>query len=290
MAVAAATVLYKPDEALVAALLEPLCRDGLPLFVFLNGPVAPEIETRLTGARATILRSDVNLGLGHGLNAVTQAAASAGFSFVLLFDQDSTPPPGLANALVAAFGRIDTPVAALGPKLVAPPGEHYLAPWLSRRGPAGRDTTPVDFLATSGTLISLAAWREIGSFRADYFIDGIDVEWCFRAWSRGYGCHLAETVEMPHRWGDATAQADRKPQILRQPLARSYYYLRNGIASLKLRHMPIAWRLRSALRLCAQAALLLAARPLHGRRWKIVLAALRDGLGSRLGPIPPGLL
>lgn len=287
--VAAATVLYKPDAGQLEALLAPLHRDGIRVFVFLNGPVAPAVEARLAAADAALLRSPDNLGLGHALNAVGEAAATEGFAFLLLLDQDSVPPSGLAEALVVQFDWLAPSAAALGPRLIAPEGEHYLEPWYARRSAAGPGITLVDFLPTSGTLISLAAWRQVGPFRADYFIDGVDVEWCFRASASGYRCYLAEAIAMPHRWGDATAQARRKPQILRQSLTRSFYYLRNTVASLCLPHMPLGWRFRSCLRVVAQAVLLLGMQPFSGRTWRTVVAALSSGLRGKLGPIPPGL-
>lgn len=287
--VAAATVLYKPDAGQLEALLAPLDRDGIRVFVFLNGPVAPDIEARLAASHAVLSRSPDNLGLGHALNAVAEAAEAEGFTYLLLLDQDSVPPLRLAEVLAGQFDHLPSSAAALSPRLVSPDGEHYLEPWYARRGAAGADITLVDFLPTSGTLLLLAAWRRIGPFRTDFFIDGIDVEWCFRAGANGYACYLAETIAMPHRWGDATAQARRKPQILRQSLTRSFYYLRNTAASLRLSHMPLRWRLRSCLRIMAQAALLLAMKPLSSRTWRTVSAALSRGLRGQLGPIPPGL-
>lgn len=283
--VAAGTVLYQPDAAVLDGLLRPLEADGIALFVFVNGPLDAVSEARLGRSGATLLRSPVNLGLGHGLNAVVAAAAEAGFPFVLLFDQDSAPPPGLALNLVADFARLPAGAAALGPRMVSPEEEGFLVPWVERRAPIREGLSPVNFLPTSGTLVAIEAWRQVGPFRADYFIDGIDVEWCFRAWSRGHGCYLAENLVMAHRWGAADAEAG-KPQILRQSLTRSYYYLRNGFATLRLAHVPRLWRGKLLARLSAQTLLLLWHNRRERRARNIVLAAVRAGLAGELGPIP----
>jgi rhamnosyltransferase len=289
--VAAATVLYHPDRALLDALLTVLEADGLPVFVFVNGPVDPGIEARLARlARATLLRSPVNIGLGAGLNAVVEAAREQGFGHILLFDQDSTPGPGLAQALLgqwAAAERVHGAVAAIGPVLTPPPGESFLPIRYDRRSGTGDAAlAAVDFLPTSGTLVSIQAWGVVGPFRADYFVDGIDVEWCFRAWSRGQASVLAEQVTMSHRWGHAEADGGRLPQILRQSRLRSYYYLRNASHGLRLAHFPPGWKLRTALRLLAQAGLLVLRGGAPLRMLGLAGRAFRDGLTGRLGPAP----
>ena len=289
--IAAATVLYRPEPGLLDALLSALEADALPILIFMNGPVGAEAEARLARLeQTTLLRSPVNIGLGAGLNAVCEAAEAQGLSHILLFDQDSTPGPGLAAALLGAWRGSEArhgPVAAIGPLLTPPPGESFLPIRYDRR-PGGDDPalTAVEFLPTSGTLVSLAAWRIVGPFRADYFVDGIDVEWCYRAWSRGQACVLAETVAMSHRWGHAETEEGRLPQILRQSPLRSYYYLRNASHNLRLRHFPAGWKARTGFRLLAQAGLLVLRGGAPLKRLRLVARAFRDGLSGRLGAAP----
>lgn len=288
---AAATVLYRPEAHVLDALLSPLEAAGVAIFVFVNGPIDTAIEERLARDGIVILRAPENIGLGAALNAVTEAAASAGFSQILLFDQDSTPDRELPGQLLAAFDRathsLSQPVAAIGPRLVAPPG--YLAPWYWRRPGGAERLTEVDFLPTSGTLVDLAAFDAIGRFRADYFIDGIDVEWCFRAWAKGHACLLAEDVTMLHRWGHEAEQGTRVPQILRQSDLRTYFYIRNTVAGFRLPHMPRRWKARLAPRLAAQIGLLLKARRFDPAVRRLVRHAVADGWRGRLGPESEGL-
>ena len=290
---AAATVLYRPDAQVLDALLSPLEAAGVSVFVFVNGPVDAGIEQRLARDGIVTLRAAENIGLGAALNAVTEAAAAAGFSQILLFDQDSTPERELPEQLLAAFdrakGTLPQPVAAIGPRLVAPPGEAYLAPWYWQRSGGAERLIAVDFLPTSGTLVDLAAFRAIGPFRAGYFIDGIDVEWCFRAWAKGYACLLAEDVAMVHRWGHEAEEGRRVPQILRQSDLRTYYYIRNTVAGFRLRHMPMRWKAKLAPRLAAQIGLLLKARRFDRAALRLVRRAISDGWRGQLGPAPDDL-
>lgn len=288
--VAAATVLYGPDPALLDALLTVLESDDLPLFIFVNGPLEAVVETRLAGlARATLLRSPRNVGLGAGLNAVVEVAQAQGFRHVVLFDQDSTPKAGLAAELTALWPdaeRRHGPVAAIGPLLTPPPGESYLPIRYDRRSKAAHELAAVDFLPTSGTLVSVTAWRSIGAFRADYFVDGIDVEWCLRGWSLGFASILAEQVTMSHRWGHEDDEGGRVPQILRQSRLRCFYYLRNASHLLRLAHVPARRKAIIALRLAAQAGLLVLRGGAPASMLALAARAVRDGLAGRLGPTP----
>jgi len=306
---AAATVLYEPAVEMLDDLVPPIAADGLRFFIFLNGPVSEAVEQRLDlMSNARILRSPTNIGLGAGLNAVVRAAESDGVSHLLLLDQDSSPQAGLCAALHERCERGSGRIAAIGPVLVPPPGEAFLPMRYARRkkaasgeafssevGTGSREEnatkqklSEVDFLPTSGSLISLAAWREIGPFRDDYFIDGIDVEWGFRAWSRGYACVLAEDLAMVHRWG--SADADHRPQILRQSDIRNYYYIRNAVNGLRLRHIPLRWKLHVTGRLAMQTLLLLAGRRGAASVRRLIGRAIADGWAGRLGPIPTMVL
>ncbi len=284
----AATVLYQPDPALLDAMLSALDRDGRRLYIFANSPLDQAIQDRLAAlANPVIIRSPTNVGLGAALNAILERATLDGFAHVLLLDQDSTPSPELPELLAQRFRERESagaPLAQLGPLLVTPPHETYLpVRYAWRHAPPGA----VDFLPTSGSLVSTKAWSQIGPFRADYFIAGIDVEWGFRAWSRGYASLVARDLEMVHRWGTPMpAGSARKPQILRHSDQRNYYFIRNSIDCLKQSHLPLGWKVRSGLRLAAQIAMLFYDRGGEARTRQVVGSALLAGLHNKLGPAP----
>lgn len=294
---AAATVLFKPDVELLRRLLSTLEGDGCRLFVFVNGSLEQPAELVLSNlTNASVTRSEENVGLGAGLNAVMNSAKAEGFSHVLLFDQDSTPTPGMADTLMARAAACEqgrrSSLAVLGPRLVPPPNSDYLPiqywPRKTRDGNTlGYSIAEVDFVPTSGSLVSTKAWEEIGPFRADYFIGGIDVEWSYRAWHKGWVSAVAEDIEMVHRWGEEGAGRNgRGPQILRQSSTRLYYYVRNAIDSMRSAHMPWHWKRQQAVRLIAQIGLIVALRVGRDVPPGLIFRAVRDGWSGRLGPIP----
>lgn len=286
----AAVVLYRPDPAILRRQANGL--RGCRLFAFVNGPVEPAALDALSSTSLRLISSPENVGLGRGLNAVMEAAAGEGFSHVMLLDQDSEPPEGMVDTLTQRFMllvRDGKKVAILAPRLV-PPDEGFYKPiryeWRGKPAPNG--LAAVDFAPTSGSLVSTTAFAAIGPFQDDFFIAGIDVEWGFRAWQRGWGSFVATDLAMPHRWGEAVGPEDLgQAQILRHSPVRNYYYARNVIATARLRHVPLRWRIRSFAGLVAQIGLL----ALRGEPGALrpIRAGLADGFRGRLGPAPAGI-
>lgn len=285
--VCAGVVLYRPDKALLARQAEGL--RGRTLFVFTNEPIDTESVTALAPTDLRLICSEENVGLGHGLNIITEAAAREGFSHIMLLDQDSEPSPNLLDCLLTRALSLEEQgerVAILAPRLV-PAAEGFYKPiryeW---RGSIRSDGLfALDFAPTSGSLVSLAAYAAVGPFRNDFFIAGIDVEWGFRAWDRHWGSYLATDLAMPHRWGESVNENEMgKPQILRHAPLRNYYYTRNVVATAQLPHVPLRWRIKSFAVLAAQIGLLALKGPPGSL--KPVHAGLVDGFRNRLGPAP----
>lgn len=286
----AAVVLYRPDPALLARQVEGL--QGMRFIAFANGPLDADARATLPLASLRLIASPENVGLGRGLNAVMEAASEEGFTHVLLLDQDSEPTSELVAALAGRMQALEQArerVAVLAPRLV-PPGEGFYKPiryeWRGEQRADG--LAAVDFAPTSGSLVSVAAYQSIGAFRDDFFIAGIDVEWGFRAWSQGWSSLVAADLAMPHRWGEAVDEKNLgKLQILRHTPIRNYYYARNVIATTRLAHVPLRWRLSSCLALAAQVGLL----ALKGPPGSLgpVRAGLADGWRGRLGVAPASI-
>jgi rhamnosyltransferase len=290
---AAGIVAFGPDPARLAGLLDAIAEGVGRVFVFVNAVIdAAALDDLLRRDRVEIIRSDINLGVGAGLNALTAAAAAAGFSRMLLFDQDSRPSSALVDALERAMDRLTEQgrrPAAVGPRLIAPAAEpEFKAPRYPRRPGARRvpDLTAVDFIATSGSLVDLAAVEAIGPFRSDFFIDAIDLEWGFRAWDRGYSIWRVDDIAMEHTIGGGSIRffglvmPDQKP-------FRMHAYLRNNAYGFRLPHVPLRWKLRQAPYLALQALAYAVRHRFDGEVLRTLGAGVWRGFKGDLGP-PPG--
>lgn len=288
--IAAAIVVYRPEPELLLALIRAIAGDVERVLLYLNGPLPAafraECEAAASSTRVEWLGDGANVGLGRAYNEAARAAIDAHCDFLLLFDDDSTPRPGMPGRLAAAFDRAGDRVALVGPRphTVDTAGGYKLPPAIPNPAPLPPDLRDLAFLISSGSLIDLAAFAEIGDFREDFFIDGIDIEWCFRARARGFRTVMAMHEEMPHRLGRG---------IIRVPFldihfvdntpARLLTYARNQAAMMRLPHVPGWWKLRAA----AAIAVHLVFSILRGFRCREVAAILRGvnaGLRHRLGP------
>lgn len=292
--------LFRPSRDQVDRVLAHAASGFARVIAFDDGGLADAEAERLVRAGVSLLSAGRNVGIAEALNRIAAAARAAGANTLLLLDQDAAPPAGLAAALLAARDRLreaGIPAAVVGPA-PGPAAGHKAPAYPARPGApacgalppacgvisqACGALAPVQFLATSGSLIDLDALARIGPFRADFFIDGVELEWCFRAWSLGLGCYLARDVAIPHRVGGGVIRGFGIA-MPRQPLFRMATYLRNAVYAWRLPHVPLRWKLAQAAYLPLQAGLYWADSGWRPAVLLRLLGAVRDGALGRLGP------
>ena len=297
--IAAGIVSFRPDPEQLLALVDTLSRDVERIYLFNNAVLDPALALVLGDyPNLVAIDAESNLGVGVGLNFIALAASRDGFERLVLFDQDSRAWPGLVGQLSSAFDRLTAlrrNPAVIGPRLIAPrngvatPANASKAPrYRPRRAvPPDGSLVAVDFVPTSGSLFNLRLLRETGLFRADFFIDVIDLEWCFRAWSRGSSCWLAGDVPMEHTVGTGVIPLGLGLTMPNQQPFRMYTYIRNTLFAFRLRHVPFRWKIRQAIYLPLQ---MLGYARHHGfgrHAVQPLRAGLGDGLRGRLGVPPP---
>ena len=227
------------------------------------------------------------MGCARVYNETAAAAVERGCDLLLQFDQDSNPSPGLPRRLIAAFdqaGGSAGRVAVIGPRPVSlETGEPYKVP-VAGRGTEGLPALrEVHFLFSSGSLINLDALAAIGPFREDFFTDGNEIEWCFRAHARGFRCVMALSEPMPHRLGIGLISVPLLGvRLAKQPPVRLFTYARNQVAMMWLPHVPLWWKARAAA-LIALRLLLGLRRGFRGPEASAILRGIRSGLRGELG-------
>jgi rhamnosyltransferase len=294
-------VAFDPDRFQINRLIGVLVRECEAVYVMDNGGGRNAI-TLTTDIEAVLHIIDMggNRGLGEALNCGFRLAAAAGFEYVTTFDQDSEPASGQVEALVSAIQELKSSgrnVAAVGPRIVdrrhARLTEHSFMRrrigWPIATGCAvGSQYVESDVLITSGALISVEAYTEIGEYDANLFVDYTDMEWCFRALARGFRLYGICAVTMSHELSAGISARMLAMTILKYSPIRRYYYARNALLLCRRSHVAIGWRARLLVGLLGRVLLLpIAFRLSRGwtTDWLMLIRGIRDGMRGIGGPI-----
>ena len=230
-----------------------------------------------------------NIGLAAALNLGLDYARNNGYEFALLFDQDSSLCDLYVSRLLQAYqeasGLTERKIAAIGPRIINPQTRSQTSFKLfslvfsrSDRPFAGsRQYFEADFLITSGTLLPVSALDDVGPMKASYFIDNVDMEWCFRAKSRGFELVGTDQAVIYHAIGErSTNPLVRRGLMAQHNPARSYYSSRNRVHLYSQDYSPLGWKLRDLPRFFLKVCWLLISSPERGQYWRNITAGIRD--------------
>ena len=288
--VCAVVVTWQPDVGVLLTLLDQLALQSCAIRVIDNGSAnADSLDAALTErASVTLLRWHENKGLAAAMNAGLQLAQDDGYPFVFLFDQDSTVTDGFCAGMLKAWQRAAAastmPVAALGPRLQDPvsgrltPFRLFRLLRRSDRQVAGiPDLFQADFLISSGCLFSQAALASIGPMKESYFIDNIDLEWCFRARSQGFALFGTDAATLLHAIGEPSSNPlVRAGWMVQHSPLRSYYSTRNRLHLYHQDYAPLSWKLRDCVRFVLKSLWLLLSSRQRLDYWRQIRRGIRD--------------
>lgn len=282
--------VFQPEMSLLTPLLAAAQSVNGATYLFIDGPIGTAIDPLIFDQlkqqnNLTILCGEENRGVAAGINRLSSAAIKDGLRYILILDQDSVLDSNLVAQLhedMRALRKKRENPAAIGPRPSAAPDSGTKPPrYRHRRTNAHGDLRTVDFIINSGMLIDLDAYRKIGPLYEPYGMDGVDLEWCYRAWSAGYSVWVDESLNLPHRIGKGIVRFGPL-SFPKQSDSRMLSYVRNQTHLLTLPHVPWAWKARTLIYVPLQA---LAFTFRSGRRGKMAIAfirAMRNGLTGNL--------
>lgn len=252
-------VSFEPDIAVLLALVGQIGAQTDFILVDNASSAAADFIARVQAtARCRSVHSLArNIGLAAAMNIGLEEAAATGYGFAVLFDQDSQIPVSffadMQKSYLEATRLCGERVAAVGPRVVSPRNNKAMPFKLftrvfnrsDRAIPGSKQLYYAEFLISSGCLINLTHLSAIGLMRESYFIDNIDLEWCFRACSKGYLVVGTDQAVLHHSIGveDDSAWVRAGLVVSHSPL-RSYYSTRNRFALYREAYAPLAWKLR----------------------------------------------
>ena len=260
--IVAVTVTYNPDLPALETLFQALSPQVTEMIVIDNGS-SNKAAIMTTGARFANCRCfwlGSNTGIANAFNRGISEARELGASHVALFDQDSLPEPEMIDKLYAAtteLSRRGIKVAGVGARFVddrmgnPPPFIRIRNLRLYRHVCRQGSIVPVDYLISSGSLISEHVLGMVGVMNTDLFIDYVDIEWGLRAKGKGYQSFGVCDATMKHALGSEPLALLGYKLPVHSPL-RHYYMFRNAVWLYRQPWVPLMWKLFDAYRLMAR--------------------------------------
>ena len=249
-----------------------------------NGTVGPALEMLrgLSGGPVSLFETGRNAGLGAALNAGVAQARKLGYAWVVLFDQDSLPLADMASRFAGILATHPQPdrIALIGSRVI----DRNRQPM-----PVQRPVVPGEALwaekkrvITSGMLLSLQAFDDIGPFREDFFIDTIDHEFCQRARRKGWRILQTAAPLLSHSVGNYRRHRLPWFDVWRShhPAWRCYFMARNPML-LARESRAYAKLLRGGYKALKNAFLILLFEEDKARKIRATLTGYLHGLLRR---------
>ena len=175
-----------------------------------------------------LMENRENLGIAAALNGGIRRVREQGCASVLLFDQDSRVTEGYVETMMRCFAEtreVTTRTAILVPRYVDRRFGTVLAP------PVGAGGT-LEAATTSGSLMPVKIFEDVGWFAEELFIDGVDYEYSLRVRRAGFSIKDCTEAVLLHSPGSPThhRMLGSKPfQVANYSPVRRYYQERNKI-------------------------------------------------------------
>ena len=175
--IAGIVVLYNPD-LVVESNVDSYIHHINFLYIIDNSEnINHELIDRISKyQKIEYIHNNANLGIAAALNIGVEKAIKSGYWFLLTMDQDSRFESGGLEILIQNITNPDI-TGIFSP---------FHKNRFSTKLPEKNGAEEVSDVMTSGNILNLSAVQKVGSFREDYFIDYVDIEYCLRLRRNGF--------------------------------------------------------------------------------------------------------
>lgn len=230
MLICGVVILYNPISDEVVTNIRSYLENVEKLVVVNNSDkFDPDLESVIAAEpKIVYIDNKSNLGIARALNIGCAMARQNNFEWVLTMDQDSFFENENLKRLIAAarYFSQDKSISIISPV-------HEIQTSKKKQLIAGYKE--IKFCMTSGNLLNLEVWGNVGGFKEKYFIDYVDQEFCCRVRKRGFKILECKNSILQHRLGEA-----KKYTFLTKSLTytnhnyiRRYYIIRNRLDTIK---------------------------------------------------------
>ena len=228
-----------------------------------------------------LIQPKENLGIAYAQNIGFLYALKADADFVVTFDQDSSIEEGLIDSLYEEFKSVEQQkkikIACLGPSVINERNNVRYEKYFRNSIQVSESVFSVKSIISSGTIYKTDVFAAIGFNKAEWFIDSIDIEWCYRARYLGYHVLMTTKVAMKHNLGTKDMKLPTGKSINIGSPFRLYYVYRNWIFSLREPHFEFSYKIKLLLMMPIKFIIFSNVSP-RKSRMLFMLRGIKDGL------------
>lgn len=263
--ICAGIVTHNPQIDLLKKNIQSVFGQVDKIYIFDNGSNdISEWAPIMDNDRIILMKSRSNEGIAYALNSLCKIADDDGYQWILTLDQDSISPKNLVKSLSSHLAE---DVAIVAPNILYKNNEHYLD--RSRKG-----VFEEDWVITSASLTNIKAWKAIGRFDDQMFIDGVDREFCIRARLSNYKILKCFDVQLLHELGALNCKRimGRTVYVTNHSPIRKYYMVRNSIYIDRKYHRKDAGKY--IFKMCVKTLIY---ENQKGKKLKAIISGIMDG-------------
>lgn len=251
--IGAILVLYKPDMKVTVPAIMSLAPQVDEICLVDNTPGQDIAHEFKDIPNASYIPLGENKGIAAAQNIGIKHFINLNFDFVLFSDQDSLAPANIVHKLLNGYNLLkeqNIKIAAVGTRAI---NKQTGKPYSAKSKELG---TPKELLGfnsadaltecysvrASISVISTISLRAVGGFDETLFIDGVDHEWCWRAWHKyQLRSFIVEDAKINHMLGEGDRKIAHR-EIAIASSFRVYYQFRNFIWLSKRDYTPKYWK------------------------------------------------
>lgn len=292
---AAGIVTYEPEIERLAQNVVAVASQVRQVIIYDNGSsnVSEIAELARHHANVELMQSSTNDGIAFALNRLSTRAVEIGAKWLVTLDQDSVSAPGMVEEMraVARDGiPVVTPYIVDRNKLSVDDYRQMKLPRVEfYRHAAWRGAI------TSGALVSLDVWAEVGGYDDRFFIDYVDYDFNQCVLLAGHRIARANGTYLLHEVGKAEKTwlfVPRRDLAGRWRLERfyafghsanrCYYKARNRVLFTRKYGRRIGFTHEGIWQIPQQVALTVMFEPDRGAKFRAFCRGVRDGLRMNL--------
>jgi len=219
----AVVVLYHPDESIIENI--KTYKEVSVIYAVDNSEKYDHylIEKLKQFENLVYINNNGNQGIAHALNVGAKLAIENGADWLLTMDQDSKfEDNGFKNMI--DYIRISNIAKTIG--IISPIhltiGKNYIIK---------ESVSEVITVMTSGNLLNLKAFQQVGVFKESYFIDYVDHEYCLRLNKNKYKVLVINNIILHHSLGNISVYNffGYNIKCTNHSYLRRYYITRNRL-------------------------------------------------------------